>query len=207
MLLLRLFAIALAITILFVLYLPAANPPERFLDQVRAEHDLNGAFWGTDDAMRILERAMVLHSRQGDLTPAAFSAAQPAPTNPLTEAVSRQMSDVTVRLFRSSYFQGVDAIVFLATYRASSLIQWLPFVAIFVLIACFDGYVVRLIRSKQFQEHSPAYFGLFSIGAILTFALTVVILVLPVSLHPVAFGIAPMLVGILTAHAISHFHT
>jgi hypothetical protein len=51
-------------------------------------------------------------------------------------------------------------------------VQWLPWVAPFVLIACFDGYLVRIIRSKEFLEHSPMRFALCAIGATLTLALT-----------------------------------
>jgi uncharacterized protein DUF4400 len=206
MLLVRLFAIALAVALVLVLYLPSANPPERFLQQIRIEHDLNRAYWGADVAIHILDRALSLYSQPSDPNSAALSSAQRPPVNPVNEAVSRQMAETTQRLFGSSYFQGVEAILLLATYRLSALVQWLPFVSVFILIACFDGYIVRVIRSKEFLEHSPMRFGLFSLGAILTFALTLVAWVIPISIHPLVLGVAPLLVGAFGARAISHFH-
>jgi Domain of unknown function (DUF4400) len=121
-------------------------------------------------------------------------------------AVANQMSDVVQRLFHNSYAHGFDAILLLATYRFSVIVQWLPWVAAFVLIACFDGYLVRIIRSKEFLEHSPMRFALCAIGATLTLALTLLLLVIPASIHPLALGCLPLVLGTFVARAISHFH-
>ena len=84
--------------------------------------------------------------------------------------------------------------------------QWLPWVAAFVLIACFDGYLVRIIRSKEFLEHSPMHFALCAIGATLALALTLLLLVIPASIHPLAAGVRAARAGTFVARAISHFH-
>jgi len=40
------------------LYLPAAVPPERFLEQIRIEHALNLSAWGSRHAIDVLDRAL-----------------------------------------------------------------------------------------------------------------------------------------------------
>jgi len=82
----------------------------------------------------------------------------------------------------------------------------LPWVAAFVLIACFDGYLVRIIRSKEFLEHSPMRFALCAIGASITFAFTLLLLVIPASIHPLVLACVPLVLGTFVARAISHFH-
>jgi hypothetical protein len=116
------------------------------------------------------------------------------------------MSDVLQRVFHNRYTQAFDALLLLASHRLSGIVQWLPWVAATVLIACCDGHVVRVIRSKEFLEHSPMRFAKCAIGATLALALTLLLLVMPVSVDPLALGCFPLALGILFARAISHFH-
>ena len=206
MTLFRILAFTLCVVLVYTLYLPSANPPERFLQQMRMEHELNVAFWGEDHAHQILERSLSLYAQQDNLAPAAFASTPSVAVKDVNAAVANQMSDVVQRLFHNSYAQGFDAIILLATYRFSVLVQWLPWVATFVLIACFDGYLVRIIRSKEFLEHSPMRFALWAIGATLALALTLLLLVTPTSIHPLALGCVPLVLGTFVARAISHFH-
>ena len=206
MTLFRILAFTLCVVLVYTLYLPSANPPERFLQQMRMEHELNVAFWGEDHAHQILERSLSLYAQQDNLAPAAFASTPSVAVKDVNAAVANQMSDVVQRLFHNSYAQGFDAILLLATYRFSVLVQWLPWVATFVLIACFDGYLVRIIRSKEFLEHSPMRFALCAIGATLALALTLLLLVIPASIHPLALGCVPLVLGTFVARAISHFH-
>ena len=76
----------------------------------------------------------------------------------------------------------------------------------FILIVCLDGYLVRIIRSKEFLEHSPMRFALCAIGATLVLALTLLLLVIPASIHPQVLGYVPVVLGTFVARAISHFH-
>jgi hypothetical protein len=206
MTLFRILAFTLCVVLVYTLYLPSANPPERFLQQMRIEHELNVAFWGEDRAHEILERSLSLYARQDELLPAAFASTPSVPITDVNAAVAHHMSDVVQRLFHNSYAQAFDAILLLATYRFSVLVQWLPWVAAFVLIACFDGYMVRVIRSKEFLEHSPMRFALCAVGATLALALTLLLLVIPALVYPVVLGSAPLILGTLVARAISHFH-
>ena len=206
MMLFRTVAFALCAVLIYALYLPSANPPERFLQQIRVEHELNAAFWGEDDALRIMERSLSLYARQGELAPAAFASTPSVPVTDVNAAVANQMSEVVQRLFHNSYAQGFDAVVLLATYRFAGLMHWLPWVAGFIAIVCFDGYLVRIIRSKEFLEHSPMHFALCAIGATLALALTLLLLVIPASIHPLALACVPLVLGTFVARAISHFH-
>jgi Domain of unknown function (DUF4400) len=206
MTLLRLLALALCVLLVYILYLPSANPPERFLQQIRIEHERNIAFWGDDHAHQILQRSLALYAAQDDLAPAAFASTPSVPVTDVNAAVTHQMSDVVQRLFHNRYAQAFDAVLLLATYRLSALVQWMPWVATFVLIICFDGYLVRAIRSKEFLEHSPMRFSLCAILATLALALTLLLLVIPASIDPVLLACVPLLFGTFVARAISHFH-
>ena len=86
------------------------------------------------------------------------------------------------------------------------MVQWLPWVTCFILIVCLDGYLVRIIRSKEFLEHSPMRFALCAIGATLALALTLLLLVIPASVDPLVLGSVPLVLGTFVARAISHFH-
>jgi hypothetical protein len=101
MTLFRILAFTLCAVLIYALYLPSANPPERFLQQIRTEHELNAAFWGEDDAHRIMERSLSLYARQGELTPAAFASTPTVIVTDVNAAVANQMSDVVQRLFHN----------------------------------------------------------------------------------------------------------
>jgi len=57
---LRIVAFAFGAVLVYSLYLPSSCPPERFVEQVRREHDLNAAFWGADHAGKILSQVLDL---------------------------------------------------------------------------------------------------------------------------------------------------
>ena len=99
-----------------------------------------------------------------------------------------------------------SALFLLATYRLSVLAEWLPWVASFVLLACIDGYLVRRIRSTEFLEHSPTRFALCVFAAALVLAVTLLMLVVPAFIDPLALCVAPLALGGLGARAISLFN-
>jgi hypothetical protein len=198
----RSFALALAATLIYTAYLPSAYPPARFLEPMRLEHERNVALWGADHARHILARALALYSQRDELAPSAFA---PTPSAPVT-AANTALADVVQRLFHNAYAQGFDAMVLLATYRISVLAEWSPWVALFALLACFDGYLVRSIRSKEFLEHSPTRFALCAFGAALALWLMLLLLVIPAGIDPLTLLAVPLALGGLVARAISHFH-
>jgi len=202
----RILAFTLCVALLYALYLPSAYPPERFVEQIRTEHGLNAAFWGEERARQLLQRSLALYAQQSEVVPAAFASSPGAAVNDTNAVVARQMSEVLERVFHNRYTEAFDALLLLAAYRLSALLEWWQWIAAFVPIACFDGYLVRVIRSKEFLEHSPLHFALCAIGATLALALALLLLVLPVAVYPLVFGAVSLALGTFLAMAISHFH-
>ena len=202
----RILAFTLCVVLLYALYLPSAYPPERFVEQLRTEHALSADFWGEERAHQLLQSSLALYAQQSEVVPAAFASSPGAAVNETNAVVAHQMSEVLERVFHNRYTQAFDALLLLAAYRLSALLQWWQWIVAFVLIACFDGYLVRVIRSKEFLEHSPMRFALCAIGATLALALALLLLVMPVSVHPLLLGVVSLALGTLVAMAISHFH-
>ena len=51
--------LSLLTVLVLVLYIPSANPPERFLAQLHAEHEIAAVYWGVEPAARMLERGEI----------------------------------------------------------------------------------------------------------------------------------------------------
>ncbi len=192
---------SLATLLILVLYLPSAYPPQRFIDQLRAEHASTTGFWGHNHAMRILSRMLDWQATAKQTGPLLSSA-----TNPVNSAVARQMTEVNHRLFSNPYFRSIDTLLALATYRLSVLIEWLPMLLAFMLAALFDGALVRIIKSKEFLQHDPETFALHACAAIMTACSAVLALVLPVTLHPLAFAAVPIAMSVFASRALANFH-
>ena len=197
--------LSLLVLLVLVLYVPSAHPPERFLSQLRAEHEAATAYWGAEPATRMLDRAMRMQDSTAEVTPIPAAKDAPSPTG-VNGAVSREMSSVNQRLFNNAYFRAVDALLLLASYRLSTLLEWLPWLAAFVLAALVDGGFARLIKAKEFLQHDPEMFALYASLAIVTLFTTVVGFVLPVPLHPLLLPCEPLGVGVLAGRAVGCFH-
>lgn len=196
---------SLAALLILVLYLPSAYPPERFIDQLRTEHALTVDFWGRDHAMHILSRMLDLQTTATQASPVPSPTDAPAP-NPVDLAVAKQMADVNNRLFNNPYFRSIDTLLALATYRFSVLIEWLPALLVFMLAALCDGFLVRIIKSKEFLQHNPEEFALHVCAIIMTACATVLAFVVPVTLHPVVLSIVPIAISVFASRAIANFH-
>ena len=196
---------ALLCLLVLVLYLPSAHLPERFLAQVRTEHQAMQELWGEEPASRILDRALSLRGPVREATPVPPSAAAAA-ANDVDGVMAQEMDSVNQRLFQSSYFRAIDALLLLAAFRASALLEWLPWVGIAALVSLADGAVVRFIKVKEFRLHDPEFFALFAGLAVTSVCATVMALVIPATLPPML--IPAVLVGIaaLAAIALGNFH-
>ncbi len=122
--------VSLLCLLVLVLYLPSAHPPERFLAQLRAEHQATVSCWGEAPALRILSRALGMQDVARQATPVP-SAADVPPASAVTGAVAQEMVSVNRRLFDNAYFRSIDALVLLAAFRLSTLLEWLPWLAAF----------------------------------------------------------------------------
>ena len=197
--------LSLLVLLVLVLYVPSAHPPERILGQLRAEHEAAAAYWGAEPATRMLDRAMRMQDSTAQVTPISAAKDAPSPAS-VNGAVSREMASVNQRLFNNAYFRAVDALLLLASYRLSTLLEWLPWLAAFVLAALVDGGFARLIKAKEFLQHDPEMFALYASLAIVTLCATVVGFVLPVPLHPLLLPCEPLVVGVLAGRAVGCFH-
>lgn len=157
-------------------------------------------------AIRIVNRIFSLQTQTAAAASPLGSPSRPQLANDVNAAVANEMAQMSSRLFGNEYFKGIDALLLLATYRLSTLFEWLPIVGVFVCVAWFDGLMMRLVRSKEFEKHSPVMFGLFSCGVMLVIALTIIGSVLPTTLHPLVIASALVAIGLFGSTALANFH-
>lgn len=189
--------------LILVLYLPSAYPPQHFIEQLRIEHALTTDFWGHDHAMRILARML---DWQTTATQASLVASAADAPGPIDVAVAKQIAEANHRLFNNPYFRSIDTLLALAAYRLSVLVEWLPVLLVFMLAALFDGYLLRIVKSKEFVQHNPEVFALHICAAIMTACAAVLALVLPITLHPLMLSAAPVAISVFACRALADFH-
>ena len=94
----------------------------------------------------------------------------------------------------------------LAAFRLSTLLEWLPWLAAFASAVLADGWIVRVIKSKEFRQHDPELFALYACLAIVVACATVVGFVVPVTLHPLVMPVVPIAISVLLSRAVASFH-
>lgn len=196
---------SLILLLILVLYLPSAHPPERFITQLSVEHERNSAFWGEEHALRILSRMLELHAdaRQVSAIPDTFAA---EPRSQVDAAAASQMSQMNARLLNNQYFKSIGALFALATYRFAALVEWLPYLSVFVLAAFLDGFIRRIVKSKEFLQHKPELFALHASLVILVVCDMIVALVMPVTVGPLLLALVPVSIGIFGSLAVANYH-
>ena len=202
----RIVSIAALLSLLvLVLYLPSAHPPERFLAQIRSEHQAMEELWGEAPALRILDRALGLQGAAREATPVHTTVGASAASG-VDGAVAREMASVNRRLFGNSYFRAIDALVLLAAFRLSAMLEWLPWMAAFLVAATADGAISRVIKSKEFLHHDPEVFALAVSAAIVLACTAAVTFVLPTTVPPLTLPTVIVAIALLGAAALSSFH-
>ncbi|MFT3815723.1 MAG: DUF4400 domain-containing protein [Acidovorax sp.] len=202
----RIVAVAsLTALLLLVLYLPSAHPPERFMHQVREEHQRATVVWGHDTSDRILDRMLSMQAQTLSVSPVPTATSAP-PAKQFNRAVGREMAQVNQRLFNSPYFRSIDALLALATYRLAALLEWLPKCAILALALFADAFMERAIKSHEFRHHDPEMFALYASVAIFLVCASVVALVWPWTPHPAIWACVPVGLALLLSRALAHFH-
>lgn len=197
--------LSLVSLLVLVLYMPSAHPAERFLAQLRAEHEAAARFWGDKPAMRMLARALSVQDTARQASPVPSSSDAPA-LGGIDGAVAKEMASVNQRLFNNAYFRSIDSLFLLASFRLATLLEWLPWLLAFTLAVVADGCFARLIKSKEFLQHDPELFALYACAAIVAVCATVLGLVAPVTLHPLVMPCVPLMVSLLVGRAVPHFH-
>lgn len=189
-----------------VLYLPSAVPADRFLQVLRAEHEVNERVWGTAVSNRVLARMLDMQQA------AAPVSTPPAPTMQVSQqpAVNAAMADsvaqMSKRMFDNPYFRSIDAQVVLVAYRISSMVEMLPLLAVFALICFVDGYVLRLVRAKEFVAHNAEVYGASGVLAVLVFCGVVLTSFLPFQLHPGLVLVALLAMLFTLSRAVANYH-
>ncbi len=200
---------AIATMVLFLclfFYLPSVYGPERFLDQIHLEHDLNDRYCGEEHALRVLDRAMTLHGEVQSNAPSPVALSAAAASSPVDAVAAKRLSEATARLFNNQYTRSIDALLTLFLFRLSGLIEWFALLVGFVVACVIDGYLRRSIRSKQFEEHSAELFSLNMALAVLIVCGSLVLFLLPVTFHPFALIAPPILVGLFGDQGIANYH-
>lgn len=196
---------SLMVLLILVLYLPSAHPPERFVAQLRVEHEQTGGFWGAQHAEHVLTRTLDAQDSAGQFSPIPNLRQAPDPSR-VDSAVAHEMSAVNARLFNNPYFRSIDALLLLATFRLFTLLEWLPWLLAFGAAALFDGAVVRAVKAKQFAHHDPEMFALYVCAAIVLACGTVIALVLPVTLPALLLPGVLATIAAFGAGALGNFH-
>lgn len=197
--------VSLLCMLVLVLYLPSAHPPDRFVELVRQEQQATGRFWGDPGSMRILSRALAMADSAQRASPVPQPSAARS-SNPVNGAVAIEMASVNQRLFDSMYFRSIDALLLLASFRFSSLIEWQPWLLAFSAAAAVDGFVVRRVKAMEFRQHDPEWFAAHASLAIVTICVTVIGFVVPFPLHPLVMPCAPVLLSFFLGRTIGSFH-
>ena len=196
---------ALTLLLVFVLYLPAANPPERFLQQIRIEHDLNAAVWGEARAELILDRALAMNNALSSASPVPTTAQAPL-TDQMAEAVAQEMARVNQRFFGNAYFRSIDTLLLLGTFRLAGLFEWLPMQALAILAVVIDGFIVRILRSKEFKPHDPEWFALHASALVLLACASIVAFVVPLTISPLLVAALPVAGAFFFSRVVANFH-
>ena len=196
--------VSLLAVLVLVTYLPSRFPAERFVNQLMAEHNANEAFWGKRHAYAILERMLDLQESASQVSPVPTTTNQvPNATN---GAVAAQFDSVNHRLFHNAYFRSIDALLALASYRLCVILEWLPALLIFIAAIAIDGFLVRVIKSKEFKQHNPEAYAIYLCLAIIVTCTTFILLVVPTTLPTLLFPYALAAIGLFLSRAIANFH-
>lgn len=196
---------SLTALLLLVLYLPSAHAPERFLQQLRQEHERAGEVWGPAIAGQIMERMLAIEAQGLAASPVPRAASGPSPLQ-ADQAVVREMAQVNQRLFNSPYFRSIDALLALAAYRLAALLEWLPKSMIFAIALLVDALIERAIKAKEFRHHDPEMFALYACLAIVLLCASVLSMVWPWAAPPMLWACIPIGMALLLSRAIAHFH-
>lgn len=197
--------ISLLCLLVLVLYLPSRHPPDRFVELVRQEQQAIEVLWGQPAAVRILSRALAMADSAQQVSPAPTSSKAVSPGVP-SGAVAIEMASVNQRLFNSEYFRSIDALLLLAAFRLSTLLEWLPWLLAFGAASVIDGALIRRVKAKEFRQHDPEWFAAHASLSIVTICVTVIGFVLPKLLHPLVMPGSPVLLSFFVGRALGCFH-
>ncbi len=187
------FAFALLGIASFCLVVPARFEPQQLLLLLRHEHAAFAELWTSDRAERALASALQVK----ETARATHEPSAPAST-PLDETVQR--------LLKSPYTRSLEALLVLAAFRAATWIEWLPWLSLIGVALMLDGFLLRNVKSRQFQQHDPEKFAVFGLLATVGGCTLVGSLVFPGEVHPLVAPVALVTICGLVSRAFANFH-
>lgn len=197
--------VALSGFLVLFFFLPTVYTAERLTGQIKIEHELNRHYWGERHALQALSLTMDLH---GESRAATRLPAQPDPAaaTGLESLGARQLEQVAATLLRNPYTAGMDALVLLLLYRLVCLLMLSPIALLFLCACLADGFAIRWVRSKEFRPFNPEIYATAAVMCMLTTLTTLLAFLFPVTFHPFAIIVSPLLISALAGWAVSHYH-
>jgi hypothetical protein len=198
------FAAAFFIFVIVLLQIPSVYSASRFMEQIRIEHALCSQFWSEHHANAILERMMDFDDA-ATLGSSASSTNNGAKANGVDSVASHQGALVSMRFIRNPYFRSINAMFTLVAYRASSLLEWQPILLSVCVLLLIDGFATRVIKSKEFRQHNPQSYALFSCMTIVGICGTWIAFMLPYTLSPMFAPTLQITSTLFANRAISNY--
>lgn len=203
----RIVFIGTMIAFLGVLFtLPSVFPADRFVQQIRVEHELNSEYWGEGQAVRALAMTFAWRGEERVETGAPMAPGARVATGPMDVFARARVDDVRVRLFRNQYMSSIDAMMTLLIYRACCLLLVLPVLVVFMSACMADGLVVRWVRSRELRPPNPEVYASFGALGVLVLCGSLIVFLFPLTLHPIALLMSPMLIGGFSSAAVANYH-
>ena len=115
-------------------------------------------------------------------------------------------SDVSQRLFNNAYFRSIDALFALIGFRLAGLMEASPLIAAFASVAILDGAMTRVVRGKEFIQHSPEMFALHICAALVMLGSIALVMMAPCPIHPLWFVAAALTSSFTLSRAMANFH-
>lgn len=197
--------VSLLCLLVLVLYLPSTHSPDQFLELVRQEQQVSERSWGQKAAFQILSRALAMADSAQQVSPIP-TPSKALPPDAVGGAVAIEMASVNQRLFNSAYFRSIDALLLLAAFRFSTLLEWLPWLLAFSAACVIDGALIRRVKAKEFRQHDPEWFAAHASLSIVTICVTVIGFIMPLVLHPLVMPGAPLMLSLFAGRALGCFH-
>lgn len=203
----RIVFIGTMIAFLGVLFiLPSVFPADRFVQQIRVEHELNSEYWGEGKAVRALAMTFAWRGDERVETEVPAATGARMATGPMDVLAGARFDDVRVRLFRNQYMSSIDAMMTLLIYRACCLLLVLPVLVVFMSACMADGLVVRWVRSRELRPPNPEVYASFGALGVLVLCGSLIVFLFPLTLHPIALLTPPMLIGVFSSGAVANYH-
>lgn len=188
-------ALALALAV------PALVAPTAISAAIREESRLHARFLGNAAARDALERARrwlgLAASPDAEIAQAATAQSDP---------LSERLANVGARILETAYFQRARALVRLAAHRAAALVEWLLLGLPILIAAIADGAVMRTVKTRSFVHLSPVLFGLGLHGALAVLGGALVLLLVPHTIHPLAWAGLLASLAVAARSTVANFH-